>query len=401
MIDAVSILAVLGLAAWLFHPGMLRSDLWRAVGTPLASIIGSGFLVSVPILRDLYGGWAVLAMAGLLAVAYLVGGAVRENILHVEPLLADHEGGRVLASLERLSHLVLAFAYFVSVAYYLVLFASFLLKPFGIADDGTAVKTVVTALLAVIGGVGLWRGFRAVEGLEIYAVSAKLAVIGGLVAGLALHDWHIMGETGTLLPAGHFEESSLPVLLGLLILVQGFETSRFLGDTYSPGLRVRTMKLAQLLSTAIYLVFFALMTPLFAVETPAGGVAAIVDMLAPVSIALPLLVLFGALASQSSAAIADTLGAGGLLHDIAGQRIALRHIYPLIAVVAGIVTWQTDVYSLITFASRCFAVYYALQCMVAALSAARRGSKARAASFAALTLVCTAIVVFGTPVEGG
>lgn len=401
MIGTISILAALGLIAWLFHPRMLRMDSWRAVSTPLASIIGSGFLVSVPILRDLYGSWAVLAMVGLLAVAYLVGAAVRENIVHVEPLLVNHNAGWQIGSLERLSHLVLVFAYFVSVAYYLVLFASFLLKPFGI-DDGIAVKAVVTVLLVVIGSVGVFRGFRAIEGLEIYAVSAKLAVIGGLMAGLALFVGNaLFAAPGDLaLLAGHFETGSVPILLGLLILVQGFETSRFLGDTYAPELRVRTMKTAQLLAAFIYVFFFLLMTPLFGDAGDVRGVAAIVDMLRPVSVVLPLLVLVGALASQSSAAIADTLGAGGLIHDIFGPRISLSHTYPLIAFVAGVVTWETDVYSLITFASRCFAFYYALQCLVAALSAHRRASRGQTAGFVVLALVCTAIVLFGTPVEG-
>jgi hypothetical protein len=406
MTGIISIAAALALAVWLFHPRILRADGWRAIATPLASIIGSGFLVSVPILRDLYGGWAVAAMIGLLAVAYLVGGAVRENIVFVEPLLANHEAGRPIASVERLSHLVLAFAYFVSVAYYLVLFASFLLKPLGVhegVDAGLAVKALVTALLVVIGGVGLWRGFRAVEGLEVYAVSAKLAVIGGLVAGLALFDGaELAAAPQDLNPVpGHFEADSVPVLLGLLILVQGFETSRFLGEAYAPELRVRTMKQAQLLAAAIYVAFFVLMTPLLGTATAFEGVAAIVDMLSPVSVVLPLLVLVGALASQSSAAIADALGAGGLIHDIAGTRISLRHAYPLIALVAALVTWETDVYSLITLASRCFALYYALQCLVAALSASKRARPARTAGFFALAVFCIVIVVFGTPAEGG
>jgi len=399
---AVSLLATLALIAFLFHPRRLRADRWRAISTPLASIIGSGFLVSVPILSDLFGAWAVFAMAGLLALAYLVGAAVRENIRHVEPLLVNHAAGAPIASLERLSHLVLAFAYFVSVAYYLVLFASFLLKPAGIVN-GIAVKGVVTALLAVIGGVGLLRGFRAVEGLEVYAVSGKLAVIGGLMAGLILFDGEALFAPAPApdVPPGHFAFASLPALLGLLILVQGFETSRFLGDTYDADLRVRTMKSAQLLAAAIYLAFFLLMTPLLGVDTADRGVAAIVDMLGPVSVVLPLLVLVGALASQSSAAIADTLGAGGLVHDIAGARVSLRHAYPLIALVAGLVTWETNVYSLIALASRCFALYYALQCLVAALSARRRGRPARAGGFIALALVCAAIVIAGTPAEGG
>lgn len=47
------------------------------------------------------------------------------------------------------------------------------------------------------------------------------------------------------------------------------------------------------------------------------------------------------------------------------------------------------------------AVYYALQCLVATMSCATRGAHARAVGFAALMLLCVAIVIFGTPAEGG
>ena len=53
----------------------------------------------------------------------------------------------------------------------------------------------------------------------------------------------------------------------------------------------------------------------------------------------------------------------------------MRSAYPLIACVAALVTWETDVFSLIALASRCFALYYALQCLVALLSARRRGTE--------------------------
>jgi len=379
---------------------VMKRDFWRALSTPLASIIGSGFLVSVPILRDLYGGWAAAAMMVLLAAAYLVGAAVRENIRYVEPLMENHHADLPVASLERLSQLVLAFAYFVSVAYYLVLFGTFLLKPFGIADP-VPVKLLVTALLAAIGGVGLWRGFRAIEGLEIYAVSFKLAVIGGVIAGLIAHAV-IQSVNGPQppIPPGRFETGSLPILLGLFILVQGFETSRFLGDSYDTPTRIRSMKAAQIIAAAVYLAFFLAMTPILGNAANGHGVAAIIDMLTPVSALLPLLVLAGALASQSSAAIADTLGAGGLVHDFARTRIKLVHTYPLVALVAAFVVWETNVYTLIAFASRCFAAYYALQCLVATLSAIRRKSLWKAAGFAALAALCAVIVVIGAPAEG-
>lgn len=399
MIAIIAIAATLAVAFLLFHPRLIASDRWRALSTPLASIIGSGFLVSVPILRDLAGAWATLLMAGLLAMAYCIGAAIRHNILHVEPLLMNGGGSRPIASLERMSHITLAFAYFVSVAYYLVLFSTFLMKPFGISDV-TVIKLIVTACLALIGIVGLMRGFGAEEKLEIYAVSIKLALIGGLLAALVAYALSLLFNGGFSTSPGHFEMSNLPVLLGLLIVVQGFETSRFLGDEYSPQLRVSTMKQAQILSAVLYLAFFLATTPLFAVDTSADGVAAIVDMLAPVAAVLPIMIIIGALASQSSAAIADTLGAGGLVRDVFSRKINIRHAYLLTAVIAGLVTWETDVYALITLASRCFAFYYAMQCLIAAISALRLKKPGHTVFFFLLAVTCGLIVVFGTPVEG-
>ncbi len=399
MIGVLAIAVTLITAAVLLHPRLVGSPHWRAISTPLASIIGSGFLVSVPILRDLSGSWATALMAGLLLMAYFVGAAVRHNILHVEPLLNDGHAGRPILSLERMSHAALAFAYFVSVAYYLVLFSTFLLKPLGIAN-GTDIKLIVSVCLALIAIVGLLRGFGAEEKLEIYAVSVKLAVIGGLLAALVVYALYHVFKGGVSTVPGHFEAKNLPVLLGLLIVVQGFETSRFLGDAYPAELRVRTMKQAQLLSAAIYLAFFLAMTPLFAIDTSLDGVAAIVDMLAPVAAVLPIMIIVGALASQSSAAIADTLGAGGLVRDVSAKRIDIRHAYVLTAVIAALVTWETDIYALITLASRCFAFYYALQCLVAAISAYQLKQTKQAAGFLLLSAVCSIVVVFGAPVEG-
>jgi len=406
MYGYIAIAVFVGLLFALLRPGFLKNEIWRATSTPLASIIGSGFLVSVPILRNVVGSWAIIAMAILLVIAYLVGAAIRENIAHVEPLLENGNAGGPILSLERLSQLVLTFAYFISVAYYLNLFAHFMLKPTGFGEE-LYINWVVTILLTTIGIVGLLRGFHAVEGLEIYAVSVKLAVIGGLLASLLIFDvagimgWGA-GFGGDLISvAPHFALGDLPVILGLLIIVQGFETSRFLGNSYSRELRIRTMKLSQGIAALIYILFFALVLPIMKTGSDSTDVAAITDMMKPVALILPFFVILGALASQSSAALADAMGGAGLVHELAGKRIRINHIYPLIAVVAAIVTWEADIYSLITFASRCFALYYALQCLIACMSATRRKSTAAQLGFGVLTAVCMAIVIFGVPAEGG
>ena len=77
---------------------LAHSTTWNATLTPLSSIMGSGFLVSAPLLGAVVRGGAVLAMAGLLLLAYCVGGAIRFNIVHFEPV---EERGPEAPRLER------------------------------------------------------------------------------------------------------------------------------------------------------------------------------------------------------------------------------------------------------------------------------------------------------------
>lgn len=161
------------------------------------------------------------------------------------------------------------------------------------------------------------------------------------------------------------------------------------------------MKRAQICAGAIYILFFLLVLPLQGSTTPDDSVSAIIDILRPVSMVLPLLVIVGALASQSSASIADAIGASGLLNSVSGNRISIRQSFPLIALVAALVTWETNVFSLIMFASRSFAFYYGFQCLVATLSAHRRGELFRMTGFGLLALACFCVTIFGIPSQGG
>src|SRR5690606_15600323 len=103
----LSLAVVIALALWFFlSRRLLESDRWRATVTPLASIIGSGFLVSVPLLSNAVGNVAIFAMAGLVVYAYFVGGAIRFNILHGEPLFdaPDVPGAKTALVAEHISH---------------------------------------------------------------------------------------------------------------------------------------------------------------------------------------------------------------------------------------------------------------------------------------------------------
>jgi hypothetical protein len=384
------------LALFLFAP-FAKTTIWRATITPLASIIGSGFLVSAPLLAREFGGYAAPAMALLIVFAGCIGWAIRYNIRVVEGLLKENTD-RKLVSVEKLSHVVLAFAYFVSAAYYLSLLGHFVLQTSGIQSDATA-KGIAISLLVVIGALGWTGGAKKVAKIEGFATALNLSVIVGFLVALAVYSGGLISQGQSVLPPpGKFELSSLPVLLGLLIVVQGFETTRFTGDDFDADTRQRAMWIAQLVSGIIYVSFFVLLSPLLNDLATGTGVAAIITVSATVAMMLPFSLTVSAVASQFSASIADSMGNAGLIEQITGNRVDPRHAYPLIAFVGIGIIVSLDVNGVIALASRAFALFYALQCLVAWEAARHRQVDQRKASaFMGLAVLSGAVFIFGVP----
>ncbi|MFV1958797.1 MAG: hypothetical protein ACC662_05220 [Planctomycetota bacterium] len=402
MLDVLILAAALAGALFLALSRRLgASRTWAGLLTPLASIMGSGFLVSAPLLAGVAGNLAIVCMAVLLVLAFAVGGAIRFNIRHFEPI--EEQGHGPAQDISFLSRLVLAGAYFISVTYYLQLLAVFALQALGLHDP-IAAHAITTTLLLVIAAVGMWRGLDELGALEKYTVSLNLGMVGALLLALAVYNGlRLLGGTWTLPDiSSQIDGHDLRVILGLLIVVQGFETSRYLGDEFSAERRIATMRLAQIVSSVIYLVFIALVTVLLRPGL-GGDVTAIIDMTRPVAIVLPLLLAVAAIGSQFSAAVADSSGAGGLLEDITQHRLPVRYAYLLLLTITITLTWMTDVNGIIAYASRAFALYYALQCVVAfvvALQVEDPGRRRlRLAGFAFLALLCLLVFALGLPAE--
>jgi hypothetical protein len=335
-------------------------------------------------------------MAGLCAVGYLYGAVIRYNIVHVEPRLTKLPP--LAAGIEDLSNLALALSYFVSVAYYLNLFSAFGLRIVGVEDPFT-IHLGATAALALIGVIGFTGGLPALERIEVGAVGLKLSVIGGLLASLALAFGLAVAHHSLQSGAGHKSGvETLRITLGLVILVQGFETSRYLGAAYDPAKRVRTMRFAQWISTAIYILFVFMATRLFSGGPHAvGGETGVIDMLKPLGAAAAPLLIMAALASQSSAAIADTNGASGLLREATRHRVPVRlgNLATVIAAVA--LTWSANIFEIITYASKAFVAYYALQSIQAVHSALLRRDFLVAIVFSAGVLLALVVIVWAIP----
>lgn len=394
--DYLIIAIALTVAGFLaFSKKLNGSSAWRATLTPLASIMGSGFLVCAPLIGGIAGPTSLFFMIGLLVVAYCVGEAIRYNIQHFEPVENAKHGTAQRVALA--SRMVLAVAYFISVAYYLQLLAVFVLHIFGV-DSAIAAKAFSSSILVGISVVGITHGLSSMEKLEKYAISLNLGMICALLVALFCHNVGLLQSGSWHLPVAPeaFSTTDFRIILGLLIVVQGFETSRYLGAEHSACERILTMRRAQWISSAIYIIFISLMTVLF---HPGLGsdVTEVIKLTAPVAVVLPILLTVAAVGSQFSASVADEAAAGGLLEDV--FKIPTKKAYLLVMIVSVTLTWLTSVTEVISIASRAFAVYYLLQCIVAALMAKKANSSGKMLFFSCAGLLCLAVALFGIPAE--
>jgi hypothetical protein len=407
IVNALVIVTTLGFLVFFDQRWMRRSTVWRAMVTPLASIIGSGFLVVAPLLGFVVGRWAVVAMLVIVILAYLVGSALRYNIAYVEDI-SEAQGNHdtvdaALKWMGRVAKLALALAYVIAITFYLELLGAFVLHPFAV-DSEPLQKTIATGLLIFIGGFGLWRGLRRLEFFETYAVDIKLSIIAGFLVALGFVNVAQLADGQWALPTldTHWSWDTFRKLLGAFLIVQGFETSRYLRGAYSPELRIATMRYAQWMSAGIYVVFVGLATIFFGLFQTINETG-IIDLSANVASTLPLLLIVGAAMSQFSAAVADTIGSGGLTEEVTHGQIPHQWAYAGAAVLAILLLWSANIFVVIAYASRAFAFYYMIQCAMAALHAASATSGGRAPAkavfFALLALAMLGTAIFGIPAE--
>lgn len=397
MLDIAIILSVVIAGLFLWLGPARRSLIWRAMTTPLASIIGSGFLILGPVLIVAYGMYAPIVMMALCAVAFGFGAAIRYNIQAVANV--EYFPAPSIVFFESLASWVLGFAYIISVAYYLNL-----LGAFGVSltrfDDAVYAKVLTTTVYLIIVTVGWISGFKSLERMEYFTVSAKLAIIVGLLVGLSVYFVTQTSNGGLVYNAPDVGGwPAVTLAFGLIVTVQGFETSRYLLGAYDAPMCVRSMRWAQGVSAVIYMIYILLLTYVFAHKDLVLSETGIIDMMAIVAPVLPPLLVAAALCAQFSAAVADTSGSGGLISEVTRNRVTPRIAY-VVLVVTGIgLTWISDIFAIVSYASRAFAAYYAIQSIIAAIGACRRGQIGYCVLYSGFAVLGFLIFVFGEAIE--
>ena len=406
MLNIMLVVIAASVLLFMFQPRFTKSRSWQATLTPLSSIIGSGFLIIAPLLASVVGTYSPLAVTGIVVLAYAIGGVIRFNIIHAEPLIHDRVTYPVIYKIDLFANAMLSFAYVTAVAFYLSLLSSFLLTYIGFGDSPGLERSLTTVIIVFIAAAGYIRGLGGLEKLEAYSMSLQLSIVVALLIGVVLYDFNFLMSERSLT----FEVKDRDwltkafILAGILLVVQGFETSRFLGEKYSAQIRVNTMRNAQLISGTLHVVSVVVLLPIVQhLNLENIKIAEIVDVTGLAATVLPLMLIVAAIMSQFSAAVADTVGAGGLACESCKEILPTKKAYLLVSVLAIILIWTADLLEIISFASRAFALYYLLQCVVAIIAShnqyERKAHYLNLVRFATLAGILTFIVIFAMPAK--
>jgi len=370
-------------------------DGWKAVTTPLASIFGSGFLIIVPVLAGAVGPYSLIAMAAVCALAFAVGSVIRFNIAEAEPVLAGPPHQPTL-SFERMADFALIVAYVISVCLYLHILSSFVLLGLG-AESAVGENLLTSAVIIAITAIGIWKGLAALAALEKWALYVTFLIIALLLGGFGLYDIEAMrSQEGLRLPEmpDRTTWEILTILGGTLIVVQGFETPRYLGKAFDAVSRIAASRLSQVISTVVYLLFVALATPIVTGLNGTYSDNSLITMtqIAAAGLVIPLVI--AAALSQFSAAVADTFSAIGSIEQVSHGHVQMKWGCLLVGGGALALTWSADTLEILALASRAFAFYYTLQCFVAISVSTSLQQKAY---FAAIAVVLSFITLFAVP----
>ncbi len=337
-----------------------------AMSTPLASIFGSGFLVVVPVLASAVGPYALLAMIMVSIVAFFVGTIIRHNILCAEPVLAAGSNPFTIF-VEKLSDFALVIAYVISVCLYVHILSAFVLADFELDTEFN--KSLLTSvIIGLITLIGLFGGLKPLEILEKWALYITIVLLGLMLVMFAVYDINQYITFNTFTLAAMPERSTweiLTIVAGTLIVVQGFETTRYLGEQYDAPTRIRASRWSQYFSLSVYIIFVALAQPIVPALNGVYGDNSLIALAATASLFLPIPLIIAASMSQFSAAVADTVAASANLKEATKQRVNARWGYLFVGVTAMLLAWTGSTLEIIATASRAFALYYLLQCVVA------------------------------------
>jgi hypothetical protein len=225
----------------------------------------------------------------------------------------------------------------------------------------------------------------------------NLAAVIGVLAAFAvynLQEW--LGGRWALGDSPEPDMEDFRKIIGLFAIVQGFEASRYIGDRFGAERRISTMRIAQVVSTVVFVAMIAVILVLFL--PPSGKVTgtAIFEVADKVGASMPWLILLAAIGSETSAIIGATSSRSDMLVT---AKVPRKISFLVILLPAILVVIFVDVGAAVNLASRVFAAYYLVESLLAGLLARRKHNWWAVAGFAVIGLIMLTIMIFGLPLS--
>ena len=385
-----ALFVIAGLAWALYRPKVQQSVRYQATVVPLANIMDVGFIVLSPAIVLLAGFAAPLVMLGICLLAIATGFAISYNIRNQEPLEGTKDS---VNSIAKVSEWALLAATFVNIAYYTLLLVTLVLWPLGAYSTG-ALAVWGTAYLAAIGLIGWFGGINWLNRQANKTTAFNIAAVVGVVVAFVFYNiqellggrWEI-GSTEVSISTDDFRK-----IIGLFAIVQGFEAARYIGSRFSADQRISSMRLAQYISSIVFVVLVASVLVVFLPPVAELDGTAIFLASDLVGSALPWIVLLAAIGSQTSAILGATSSRSDM---ITNAGIGRKWTFPIILIPTIALFLLTDVTQAVALASRVFAFYFLLQALIAGMLAWRKKSWGAVAGFTAIGLAMATISMFG------
>ena len=386
-----ALIVILAVAYVLYRPRVQQSKQYQATVVPLANIMDVGFIIFAPAVVLLAGFAAPLAMLGVCLVAVAAGFVMAYNIRHYEPL---RDTGDPVTRIERTAQWALLGASVVNIAYYTLLLMALFLLPLDAFSTGRQ-SFWGTLYLAAIAAVGYFGGMNWLNKQGDRTTAFNLAaVFGVLVAFLFFNVQEALGGRWELgeSPTAGVEE--LRKIIGLFAMVQGFEASRYIGVRFSAERRITTMRIAQVISTVVFVALVASLLVLFLPPGVPPDGTAIFIVSSEIGKTMPYLLLLAAIGSQTSAIIGATSSRSDMLVN---AKVPRRLTFLVILVPAILVVNFADVNVAVNLASRVFAAYFLTQAVLAGTLASRARNWWAVAGITVVGLAMATILIFGLP----
>ncbi len=180
--------------------------------------------------------------------------------------------------------------------------------PLGDLYSPGLVTATAPGLLGILTIYGFAKGLMALNAVGNKTTAFNLAAIVAVLVAFATFNVQQLVGGDFDWPHLNAPNDAEPFrkLLGLFVLVQGFEASRYIGAYVPADTRVKTMRSAQYISSQVFVLFVFFSLILFAGVKAPNNVTAIFEVSEQVSVFLPFLIMAAALGSQLSAIVNDT-----------------------------------------------------------------------------------------------